>query len=276
MKRIARFLALTVILSVPWWWLSREFGGYGYITLLMWTPALAAVITLRSTGGSLSEMGWRGPTWRWLLGSWLAVLVAVMLPTVVVWALALVTFPDTDGLAAAAKLTAMSPTPATPMLVWYIALVAIAGMIRLAGPALGEELGWRGFLTPEATRRFGFGMGSILTGLAWAFWHLPLVIGKVPPAAVLNFVLTIAGMSVAYSWFRLKSNSVWPPVIMHALHNALLTSVMLKLSAPGAAADRWLDETGFALAVMGVIVGAVFLYLGRGLVAPPESTSGER
>ena len=272
MKRIERFLVFTVLLSVPWWWLSREYGGYGYITLLMWSPAAAAVITLRTTGGSLSELGWRGAKWTWLVGSWLTVLVALLLPNVVVWALSLVTFPDPDGLAAAAKLTAMSRTPATPMLLWYVALVAIAGMIRLAGPALGEELGWRGFLAPEATRRFGFGTGSILTGLAWAVWHLPLVIGKVPPVAVLNFVVTIAGMSIAYSWFRLKSNSVWPPVIMHALHNALLTSVILKLSVPGAAADTWLDETGFALAIAGVIVGAVFLYLGRGLGSPQEST----
>ena len=62
MKRIARFfLVLTVLLSVPWWWLSREYGGYGYVTLLMWTPAVAAVITLGTTGGSLSELGmaWR-------------------------------------------------------------------------------------------------------------------------------------------------------------------------------------------------------------------------
>ena len=273
MKRIALFLILTIVLSAPWWWLSREYGGYGYITLLMWAPAVAAVITLETTGGRLSELGWRGAKWTWLLGAWVTVFIAVALPNVVVWSFSLVAVPDPAGLAAAVKLTGMRGAPTGLVLVWYTALVSTTGMIRLAGPALGEELGWRGFLTPEASRALGFARGSILTGVAWALWHFPLMIGKVPPVALLNFLLTIAGMSVAYSWFRMKSNSVWPPVIMHALHNALLTSVFVRLSAPGAAADRWLDETGFALPIAGVIVAIVFLFLGRGMDRPPESSA---
>ena len=54
---------------------------------------------------------------------------------------------------------------------WYIMVAAIA----ISTPVqAGEEIGWRGYALPRLAARFGFARGSILLGLIWACWHLPL------------------------------------------------------------------------------------------------------
>jgi uncharacterized protein len=40
--------------------------------------------------------------------------------------------------------------------------------------ALGEEPGWRGFALPRLAQVWGPVTGSLILGLAWSLWHLPL------------------------------------------------------------------------------------------------------
>jgi hypothetical protein len=41
---------------------------------------------------------------------------------------------------------------------------------------LGEELGWTGFLTPRLQARYSALVSSLIRGVLWGFWHLPLFI----------------------------------------------------------------------------------------------------
>ena len=54
---------------------------------------------------------------------------------------------------------------------WYI--LAVATVLSTPVQA-GEEIGWRGFALPLLTARLGLARASLLLGIVWATWHLPL------------------------------------------------------------------------------------------------------
>jgi membrane protease YdiL (CAAX protease family) len=47
-------------------------------------------------------------------------------------------------------------------------------MILFVGGALGEEIGWRGYALDKLIASHGILVGTLILGLIWSFWHLPL------------------------------------------------------------------------------------------------------
>lgn len=65
------------------------------------------------------------------------------------------------------RATLPSETPNLGFLLAFLIISLITG-------AMGEELGWRGFALPWLQTRFNAFWASIILGIAWGFWHLPL------------------------------------------------------------------------------------------------------
>jgi len=104
----------------------------------------------------------------------------------------------------------------------------------LLGP-FWEELGWRGFLLPVLLQRQRPMRASLILGLIWGIWHLPLRWGEthVSVLAFLGFFLIFCtmtmGLSVIISWIFLRTNgALLPVIVLHASHNF----VAQKLSEP--------------------------------------------
>jgi len=96
--------------------------------------------------------------------------------------------------------------------------------------AVGEEAGWRGYLTPYLTKRLGRTRGLVLSGVIWAVWHWPLILcagyeyGTGYPGApytgmALMCVLTTA-MGILFSWLYDRADSIWAPALAHGAVNA--------------------------------------------------------
>ena len=49
-------------------------------------------------------------------------------------------------------------------------------IIFIITAGLGEELGWTGFLTPRLQARYSALVSSLIRGVLWGFWHIPLFI----------------------------------------------------------------------------------------------------
>jgi membrane protease YdiL (CAAX protease family) len=103
---------------------------------------------------------------------------------------------------------------------WYIIVLAIA----ISTPVqAGEEIGWRGYALPRLAGRLGFARASLLLGLIWSCWHLPIFFlpgadkyGQSFPV----WTLQVVALSVAITWLYAHTNgSLLLTMLMHSAVN---------------------------------------------------------
>lgn len=266
---MAVFFATLVVLSLAFWalaWLeaagawapgSREARQW-FVTGLMWCPGLAALAAVAGNADR-ALLGLALPRFRWLGVGLAWPLCYIGAAYALVWAAGFGQFDAAPLVEQAQKRHGLDGTAALA-----VGLLAPAtfGVLAEIGRSLGEELGWRGFLAPAWTERWGLEVGGLLSGLVWALWHLPLLLaygfGDVPTAfAVACFVVDVAALGYACAWLRWRSGSVWPAVLLHAMHNAVLYAVFDLVTTPVDGRTAWAaGEGGFALAAANVAAAA--------------------
>lgn len=274
---VALFLALTLGLScifyVPLVILKPSPAFMPYVTGLMWAPAIAALLTVRIRRLDLASLGWGWGGNRWNLTAYLVPLGYAGLAYLAVWLLGLGGFADAENIARLR--TFLGWTDASPALVvvGYALLMATAGMAISLATALGEEIGWRGFLAPRMAQLAGFMPSVFIVGLIWGAWHMPLILFGSYNAetewwvAIPCFMVLVLGISLIAAWLRLKSGSLWPAAILHASHNLFIQRVFTPLTGPrGEVTPYVIDEFGIAVP-LAILIFAVWFWKRRAEVA---------
>src|SRR5579871_638962 len=177
-KQILTFLCLVFLFSsLPYFLMihSHHIGaGNGLVVrLVMWCPTAAALVTCTLFRIDIGTLGWNWRPIRYeALGYLLPLLYAIPV-YLVVWMLV----PGSVALGTFEKAAAASLSlPSSPHLATFglmIPMLATLGVIGSVANALGEEIGWRGFLLPRLVGQFGFTFGCTVSGLIWAIWHYP-------------------------------------------------------------------------------------------------------
>jgi uncharacterized protein len=117
---------------------------------------------------------------------------------------------------------------------WYLIVLAIL----ISTPAqAGEEIGWRGYALPRLAGRFGFARASLVLGLIWSGWHLPVFFlpgadkyGQSFPV----WTLQVAALSVAITWLYARTNgSLLLTMLMHSAVNQTVGLVPSANPNPG-------------------------------------------
>ncbi len=149
---------------------------------------------------------------------------------------------------------------------WYLAL-PVFGYVLLFS-VLGEEFGWRGYALPRLQRRFSALGASVILGLLWAFWHLPLffVPGDVHHGLPISlFIVQDVGLAILMTW--MFNNTRGSLLLAHLFHAASNTTLGLFPVMPGDNAGSvrplWIAVGLLVLVVVAVVVRAGPEHLSR-------------
>jgi len=290
-KRVFIYLLFTFALS---WgvWIVLYFAGASSTIILslssavMWFPAGAVFLARALTGKdrilaySLKPK-FKGNVKIYLNAWWFPVFVAIL-----GGALYFCIFQDSfDGTFSSLNLMLsqnninIEDLPISPTLLAVVQIIAsmIYGPFINTFFALGEEIGWRGFLFPALSRRFSNTKAHLLTGLIWGVWHTPInMLGHnygleypgYPWLGIVAMCLFTFSIGVYFSWLSEKSGSIWPAALAHGAVNAA-AGIPFLFQAPdiGIGAPSQIFGPGLSALVAGVpilLIAVVILIRNKG------------
>ena len=254
---LVTFFLLVFILT---WvvWIPRASGAPLGVVGQAWTwiPAITALLVAALTGGrgALRELGSRLVRWR---VGWQWYLVVILGPAVFSVAVAGI-YTLFGGSWADAVPPALLQGPLLFLPVFLLILTFTEG--------LGEELAWRGFALPRLLTRYNALVASVVLGVIWALWHLPLLWtegGPMYQLPVWLLLLDITAKAVLFTWVFLHTRgSVLIAMLFHGATNLFLVSPDVvstgDLTLPVlAAVAKW------ALVVVLILVAGPTLVRGR-------------
>ncbi|CAL9493227.1 hypothetical protein SUDANB145_03264 [Streptomyces sp. enrichment culture] len=171
-------------------------------------PIGSALLVTAVTEGRAGLRVWRGRmtklrvSWFWFLVVALSVPLALTIATV--------------------ALTEQNPVlPSAAVLAAYVPGL----LLQMITTGLAEEPGWREFAMPRMQSRFGPLVATLVVGVLWGAWHLPLFLTEwgggpdADPAHVLAFMGTTLAFSVVMTWVFNRSRESMPLVML--LHTSV-------------------------------------------------------
>jgi len=205
------------------------------LAVSMYAPLMAVLIVHRGLGTAKTGIGWKPRLkghFRYYLAAWFGPAVFSAAGA----ALYFILFPQQFDPAMGFLLSQIPAGTALPMPMGTLMALQIAGSV-IAAPlvntifALGEETGWRGFMTPWFCQRLGNLKGKVLSGVIWGVWHWPLIIfsgyeygtgyAGAPWTGLPAMCLFTVVLGIALCWVYEKTDSIWAPALMHGAVNAV-------------------------------------------------------
>lgn len=136
----------------------------------------------------------------------------------------------------------------------YVMAPLVFLQIFFIGGALGEEYGWRGYAYPKLKAMMHPLLATLILGLIWSIWHLPLfyMAGTVQSNLPLwQFMLQNTMIAFYYTWlFHRTKGSLWMMIYLHAIANTA-----------SAIFPTWQSEVGRFLNFGVLALGLVVLYV---------------
>lgn len=207
-------------------------------------PALAAILVALFEPGPRRVRALLRPLGTWRVGA-IWYVVALCLPGAIL----------TAGLAAYSLATGHDvPWTYFPRDAQHVAAMFIA--------PLAEEIGWRGFALPRLQRRFGAVVASVILGVVWAVWHVPMFLAAGLSLGLMPLMLVFftAG-SLTFTWIYNRargslllmvlahmgahldnSHAALPgdttPLVVHTIGYAVVALVIVRLGVVGQSARQ--------------------------------------
>ncbi len=151
--------------------------------------------------------------------------------------------------------------PPLGLLLAYLPFLAL----QMATTGLAEEPGWRDFALVRHQRLHGPLLGTLILGVLWAGWHLPLFLtewgrgmGGANAQAILLFVAFCLVFSVFITWLFNRTNESLPVVMLaHVSVNnfaSVMWFAMFTTLNPYGQAANWASVVGFGAVALVLVV----------------------
>jgi len=259
-KSLISFISTVTILSLIVEVLIIKYDIQILYLLLMWVPTISAtianIISINEKREKLSikqyinRLGIRDCKTYYIILGILIPLVYLLIPYMIYWKI----YPDNFAYHGVAIIVVLSD----------ITLPMIVGIFMGILSAIGEEIGWRGYMLPSLLERVDLKKALLITSLFWACWHLPILIfGDYMSGASLwykipAFIMCVVPVGIICGILTIKSNSIWPATFLHAAHNHFDQGIF-GLITRGDKMMYYVSETGFLTIICAWIIAIMML-----------------
>ena len=116
------------------------------------------------------------------------------------------------------------PAPEIPILAQPWVIVPAFFYILFLGGPVAEEFGWRGYALDRLQTRYNALVSSVILGIVWGLWHLPLFFMKgqdmyhnIP---IWGFILGTIFLSIMFTWtYNNTGRSILAILLFHTMGN---------------------------------------------------------
>jgi membrane protease YdiL (CAAX protease family) len=216
-------------------------------------PMLAAVLVCRFESGSAGVRALFRPLRRWRVGAG--------------WYLIALGWPGMILVAGMLLYRLVGGDDAGPI---FFLPASPERIVATLAFSFGEEIGWRGFALPRLQHRYGPLAASVIIGVLWTFWHVPMfLLAGLPPVICALMIPFLVGGSIVFTWvYNRAGQSLLLSILLHM--GAHLNNSHLALPA---------NITPLVVHTIGYVVVALVLVMGdrkawrgpQGWVAPSLS-----
>ncbi len=203
-----------LVAGVEWW--NNAWWDHAYDASLVLVDAVLvtfAVIVLLGSTSNHAEPG------SHLLGAKAGRTVLVWIITaLIVWP-ALTLAGNTIASILHIPLSTQPSWPDQPLI--PIVVQSFLWAVLFGGP-LNEEMGWRGFALPRLQLRYSPLIASVIIGILWGLWHVPLHFMNAYGGGAFGAIIRIQEIPVAilFTWlYNLSKGSLLAMLLLHASIN---------------------------------------------------------
>jgi membrane protease YdiL (CAAX protease family) len=98
-----------------------------------------------------------------------------------------------------------------------------------------EELGWRGYALPKLQTRYSAAISSLILGVVWSLWHLPMMF--VPGSSLQGvpfplYAILLTALTFVYTWLYNNTESILACVLYHTWSNFAAAYLTVNITDP--------------------------------------------
>lgn len=257
--------AVSAVIEAVWIFFGESATQLGISYLFMMVPLIAAIIIVSMFYKKQGVLGFRHSKLIYILLAVLVPLAYLATSYGLFWLFAKGSYNGNPIILVESAAYSGQELPSNIAIIIFLIVTLPISIIT----ALGEEVGWRGLMYPIMQRMWGWKKAIIVSGVIWALWHLPIMVAGLyyPPDTALvylipMFFIEIFALTIIISWLRTASNSVWPAILFHAMHN-YFDQVVFQSFTNSSNSVYFVGEIGIITLLITVLVAVLILVKGR-------------